>query len=45
LGVIEDAANRSRLAKLLRFKSSTGALTSLAEYVERMKDKQEQVIF
>jgi len=45
LGVIEDAANRSRLAKLLRFTSSTGALTSLAEYVERMKDKQEQIFY
>merc|ERR1712142_1277352 len=41
LGVIEDTANRTRLAKLLRFTSSNGKLTSLAEYVERMKDKQE----
>lgn len=45
LGVIEDAANRTRLAKLLRFKSSSGKLTSLAEYVERMKDKQEQIFY
>jgi len=45
LGVIEDAANRTRLAKLLRFKSSNGSLTSLAEYVERMKDKQEQIFY
>jgi len=45
LGVIEDAANRTRLAKLLRFMSSSGSLTSLAEYVERMKDKQEQIFY
>jgi len=45
LGVIEDAANRTRLAKLLRFTSSNGKLTSLSEYVERMKDKQEQIFY
>merc|ERR1711874_426714 len=46
LGVIEDTANRTRLAKLLRFvSSSTGGLTSLAEYVERMKDKQESIFY
>merc|ERR1712223_1839481 len=45
LGVIEDAANRSRLAKLLRFTTSQGGLVSLSEYVERMKDKQEQIFY
>merc|ERR1719290_175632 len=45
LGVIEDTANRTRLGKLLRFISSTGSLTSLAEYVERMKDKQESIFY
>merc|ERR1712226_1807143 len=45
LGAIEDAANRSRLAKLLRFKSSSGGLVSLSDYVERMKDKQEQIFY
>merc|ERR1711936_1492000 len=45
LGCIEDTANRTRLAKLLRFTSSNGKLTSLAEYVERMKDKQEQIFY
>merc|ERR1719367_2036433 len=45
LGVIEDAANRSRLAKLLRFTSSAGNMVSLSEYVERMKDKQEQIYY
>merc|ERR1712241_1068381 len=45
LGIIDDAANRTRLAKLLRFRSSNGGWTSLAEYVERMKEKQEQIFF
>jgi len=45
LGIIDDAANRSRLAKLLRFKSSSGEMTSLQGYVERMKDKQDQIYY
>jgi len=46
LGVIEDTANKSRLAKLLRFQSSNGSgLTSLADYVSRMKDKQESIFY
>jgi len=45
LGVIDDAANRTRLSKLLRFKSSNGKFTSLAEYVERMKEKQDQIFY
>ncbi|XP_065348447.1 endoplasmin [Cloeon dipterum] len=46
LGVIEDSANRTRLAKLLMFLSSNGTdLTSLAEYVERMKPKQEHIYY
>merc|ERR1712080_451321 len=45
LGCIEDAANRTRLAKLLRFLSSAGPLTSLSSYVERMKDKQESFFY
>merc|ERR1712226_1736158 len=44
LGCIEDAANRTRLAKLLRFLSSAGPLTSLSAYVERMKEKQEHLL-
>ena len=40
LGVIEDSANRNKLARLLRYKSSLseGKWTSLEHYVERMKD-------
>merc|ERR1711963_1329488 len=45
LGVIEDTANRTRLAKLLRFTTSGGKLSSLSEYVERMKDKQEHIFY
>merc|ERR1711970_772391 len=47
LGVIEDASNRNRLAKLLRFSSSHSddELTSLESYVERMKEKQEKIFF
>lgn len=47
LGVIEDSANRVRLAKLLRFASSADAnkTTSLESYVERMKEKQEFIYF
>lgn len=47
LGVIEDAANRSRLAKLLRFQTSyqSGITTALADYVSRMKPKQNQIFY
>ena len=46
LGIMEDPSNRSRLAKLLRFQSSNGKdITSLSEYVERMKPKQEHIYF
>lgn len=41
---MEDPSNRSRLAKLLRFQSSNSKdLTSLEEYVKRMKSKQEHI--
>jgi heat shock protein beta len=47
LGVIEDTSNRTRLAKLLKFQSSNSATdqTFLADYLERMKDKQEAIYF
>lgn len=47
LGVMEDHSNRTRLAKLLRFYSSNSdtEMTSLAEYVERMKDKQDHIYY
>lgn len=47
LGIMEDHSNRTRLAKLLRFYSSNSEkeMTSLADYVERMKEKQEAIYF
>ena len=47
LGVIEDSANRTRLAKLLRFHSSNDddKQTTLADYISRMKEKQEAIYF
>ena len=47
LGVMEDHSNRTRLAKLLRFRSSHDPekQTSLADYIGRMKDKQENIFY
>ncbi|CAF1020390.1 unnamed protein product [Adineta steineri] len=47
LGVIEDSANRTRLAKLLRYSTSQSKdkQISLTEYIERMKPKQEHIYF
>ncbi|KAI2665491.1 Endoplasmin [Labeo rohita] len=47
LGVIEDHSNRTRLAKLLRFQTShhESTLSSLEQYVERMKEKQDKIYF
>lgn len=46
LGVIEDTANKSRLAKLLRFfTSNSPATTTLTDYVSRMKDKQDSIYY
>lgn len=46
LGVIEDPSNRTRLAKLLMFHSSNQTeLTDLADYVSRMKDKQDYIYY
>uniref|UniRef100_A0A0E0LFQ3 Endoplasmin homolog n=1 Tax=Oryza punctata TaxID=4537 RepID=A0A0E0LFQ3_ORYPU len=47
LGIIEDATNRNRLAKLLRFEStkSEGKLASLDEYISRMKPGQKDIFY
>jgi len=47
LGIIEDASNRTRLAKLMRFYTSKSPdkLVSLEEYVERMKEGQKSIYY
>lgn len=46
LGIIEDPQNRARLSKLLQFLSSTQkGTTSLADYVSRMKPKQQHIYY
>ncbi|KAF5295343.1 hypothetical protein FQR65_LT01533 [Abscondita terminalis] len=46
LGIIEDPSNRTRLAKLLHFFTSSGdKMTSLSDYVKRMKPKQERIYY
>lgn len=47
LGVIEDATNRSKLAKLLRFytTSSQDQLTSMDEYISRTKSNQDAIYY
>mmetsp|Transcript_21676 Transcript_21676/g.15964 ORF Transcript_21676/g.15964 Transcript_21676/m.15964 type:complete len:409 (-) Transcript_21676:32-1258(-) len=47
LGVIEDSSNRSKLAKLLRFYSTNDPeeLTSLDEYISRMKPEQDTILY
>lgn len=47
LGVIEDASNRNKLAKLLRFYSTndTDTLTSMDEYISRMKSDQDTILY
>ncbi len=45
-GVHSDTANRDKIARLLRFQSSASSeLTSLAAYVERMKEGQEGIYY
>lgn len=47
LGIIEDASNRNRLAKLLRFEStkSGNKLASLDQYISRMKAGQKDIYY
>lgn len=48
LGVIEDSANRSRLAKLLQYQSSglkEGEQTNFTDHIKRMREKQDVIYY
>ncbi|KAK1419733.1 hypothetical protein QVD17_29024 [Tagetes erecta] len=47
LGIVEDSENRNRLAKLVRFETtkSDGKLTSLDQYISRMKSGQKDIFY
>ena len=47
LGVIDDRANKAKLAKLLRYATtkSEGKLIALEEYVDRMKEGQKSIYY
>ena len=47
LGIHEDSANRKKLAGMLRYHSSSSGeeMTSLSDYVSRMKENQKSIYF
>lgn len=47
LGIHEDSTNRKKLSEFLRFYTSASSeeMTSLKDYVSRMKENQKQIYF
>jgi len=46
LGIVDDASNRSRISKLLRFHSSkVDSLTSFDDYISRAKEGQDKIYY
>lgn len=47
LGIHEDSTNRKRLSELLRYQTSQSGdeVTSLSEYVSRMKENQKSIYY
>ena len=47
LGIYEDSTNRSKIAELLRYNTSTSGdeMSSLKEYVSRMKENQKHIYY
>jgi molecular chaperone HtpG len=45
LGIHEDSANRDKLAKLVRYDSTTNEKTSLDDYISRMDDNQPGIYY